>query len=191
MSHLIWTGLLMLLCGMRSRLQLLCEGVRPGFYQNLPALAGSGEDAAAHPGTLNYLLENMNPEPLRQLIAGLTRRLLRMRCLERFRVDGEWLVAVDATELRKYSKRHCDHCLTRLLSNGRTQYFHAVLSARLILSNGMTLPLISVPIQNPGGEYDKQDCELKAFLRLADEQQNRSFERWNRSALHLGNLSGS
>ena len=169
MRHLVWTGLLMLMCGMRSRLQLLSEGVRPGFHANLLALTGTDEAAAAHPGTLNYLAENMRPETLENLNADLARRLLRMRCLDRFRLNSEWLVAVDATELRTYSRRHCEHCLTRPLANGTTQYFHAVLEARLILANGMTLYLTSVPIQNPRGKYDKQDCEMKAFPRLADK----------------------
>ena len=52
-----------------------------------------------------------------------------MRCRDRFRLDGEWLVAVDATKLRTYSRRHCEHCLSRPLADGTTQYFHAVLEA--------------------------------------------------------------
>jgi len=55
--------------------------------------------------------------------ADLLRRLLRMRCLERFRFGGEWLVAIDATEIRTYSKPHCKRCLRRKLSNGQYQYF--------------------------------------------------------------------
>lgn len=75
---------------------------------------------------LSHTVENMPPETLQDLNAELGRRLLRMRCLDRFRMDGEWLVAVDATEPRTYSTRHCEHCLTRPLADGTTQYFHAV-----------------------------------------------------------------
>ena len=172
-GHLLWLGLLMMLGGMRSRLQLLSDGSRPGFHENLLALSGTGEAAAAHPDTLDYLLQKLDPAQLCGLNARLAGRLIRMRCLDRFRMDGEWLVAVDAVELRTYSKRHCEHCLSRRLSNGRMQYFHSVLEARLVTAAGLTVSLTSVPICNSGTSYDKQDCELKAFPRLADELKRR------------------
>jgi len=42
------------------------------------------------------------------------------------------------------------------------------LEAKIISRDGMALSLLSEPIENPKqGNYDKQDCELKAFKRLA------------------------
>jgi len=54
------------------------------------------------------------------------------------------------------------------LKNGKTIYFHPVLEARLITPNGFSISIATEWIENPeGGEYDKQDCERKAFTRLA------------------------
>ena len=61
---------------------------------------------------------------------------------------------------------HCDHCLHKTSKNGVTTYFHYVLEAKLITPNGFAISLATEWIENPSS-YDKQDCELKAFKRLA------------------------
>jgi hypothetical protein len=173
MRHVIWSGLVMMLTGTASRLQHVAETAQSGFLSALLYLSASHEQDAAHPGTLNYLLMGMRPSQLLNLNADLLRRLVRMRCLERFRFGNEWLVAIDGTEMRTYSQRHCHKCLCRKLSNGKVQYFHAVLEAKLILSNGMVVSICSVPILNSTRRYRKQDCELKAFPRLTRELKRR------------------
>ena len=165
--HLLWEVLLMFLGGAQSRNQMVAETLRPGFLGTLLELTGTNERATAHPDTPYWLLSELRPVQLVEFMATLIRRLLRMRCLERFRFGREWLVAVDGTWLRTNDKQHCEHCLYQKQSDGSTIWFHAVLEAKLILSNGMSFSLASVPIENPGREYDKQDCELKAFPRLA------------------------
>ena len=167
LPHLLASGLFMLLAGIGSRLQHAEEVLQPGFLHALRHLGGGTESKAAHPASLNYLLMHLPPRQMLALNRTLVRRLLRMRCLERYRFGKEWLLAVDAVEVRKYSSKHCDQCLHRTLSSGRVQYFHAVLEAKLVLANGMVISLCSVPILNRKGGYRKQDCELKAFPRLA------------------------
>jgi hypothetical protein len=171
--HLIWSGLMMMMAGIGSRLQHTAETAQTRFLSALLHLSGSSECTAAHPGTINYLMMHLRPSQLLDLNAGLVHRLLRMRCFERFRFGVEWLVAVDASEIRTYSREHCPNCLHRKLANGTVQYFHAILEAKLILANGMVLSLCSVPILNLKGRYDKQDCELKAFPRLAADLKRR------------------
>ena len=50
--------------------------------------------------------------------------------------------------------------------NGKTTYFHNVLEAKLITPSGFAISLLTEWIEN-SNEYDKQDCERKAFIRLA------------------------
>jgi hypothetical protein len=180
LRHVVWVGLLMFLCGIRSRNQLIGEGNTTGFHANLQTLADGGEDAAAHPGTLNYLMAGLATSELSGLNARIARRMIDMRCFENARLDPDpadiargrlrsWMVAVDGVQLRTYTKPHCEHCLTRKLNNGKTLYFHSVLEARLVMESGITFHLASVPVINEGGQYDKQDCETKAFPRLAAE----------------------
>ena len=46
-------------------------------------------------------------------------------------------------------------------------YFHYVLEAKLVTRDGHAFSLASEWIENPSGDFDKQDCERRAFIRLA------------------------
>ena len=55
---------------------------------------------------------------------------------------------------------------------------HPVLEARLVTPNGFSISLMSEWIENPLDQaYDKQDCERKAFTRLATRLKQ-AFPRW-------------
>jgi hypothetical protein len=165
--HLIWVELLMFLCGVGSRNAMVSETVPAGFRDALMDLCGGSEHSACHPDTSYSFLQRLHPSNLVKLQAKLVRRLIRMRCLDAFRFGKEWLVAIDATWLRTYKKRHCSSCLHVELPDGTKRWMHAVLEAKLILSNGMVISLASVPIQNAGTNRTKQDCEMTALPRLA------------------------
>jgi hypothetical protein len=47
------------------------------------------------------------------------------------------------------------------------------LEAKLITPTGLAISLATEWIANPPGEYDKQDCERKAFERLAAQLKQR------------------
>jgi hypothetical protein len=66
-----------------------------------------------------------------------------------------------------FDEKHCDQCLHITSESGKTTYFHNVLEAKLVAPNGFSISLVTEWVENPGKEYDKQDCELKAFKRLA------------------------
>jgi hypothetical protein len=92
----------------------------------------------------------------------LTRKLLR-----KYRVFGHaYQVVIDGTHVMDVKKGHCDHCLHQTFKNGQVRYFHNVLEAKLVCDNGFCFSLGTEWIEN-AEEYDKQDCELKAFARLA------------------------
>jgi len=50
---------------------------------------------------------------------------------------------------------------------GKTTWFHNVLEAKLVVPNGFCVSLGTEWIANGNTEYEKQDCERKAFVRLA------------------------
>lgn len=157
----------MFLSGAGSRYAMIADTDSVQFRDALLDLSRSGEKAAAHPDTAYALLRTLHPSHLIRVQARMVRRLLRMRALEPFRFGLEWLVAVDATWLRTYTRQHCPHCLYEKQPDGTARWMHAVLEAKLILANGMAISLASVSIQNDGPVTNKQDCEQKAFPRLA------------------------
>jgi hypothetical protein len=65
-----------------------------------------------------------------------------------------------------FAQRHCAHCLTAEIE-GKTIYRHAVLEAKLVTPNGLALSVASEFVENTDPKESRQDCELKAFYRLA------------------------
>ncbi len=171
--HLVYLALLMLLSHARSRRQFNRDCEDPAFQENFEKLLEEEVDEVAVMDTVNALLRQMPDEDeeeggLSRLPGKLTSLLIEKRVLERYRFEGEYLVAVDATRLASFSRKHCDRCLRIRHSNGEIEYFHAVLEAKIVTQQGLVFSLASVFIENPEDEeFDKQDCELKAFYRLA------------------------
>ena len=125
-----------------------------------------------HHDTINNFLRKLNPIEIEKIRRYMIKELFKKRCLEHYRLlDKYWTIAVDATGLASFSERHCDHCLKREYMNKetgeieKTIYFHYVLEAKLVVGD-MVFSIDTEFIENEKS-YEKQDCELKAFKRLA------------------------
>lgn len=121
-----------------------------------------------HGCTLNYLLKRVDPEQMAGLRTEVVRGLLRKKCFEGERLQGGYYpVAVDGTGCLTFQTKHCAHCLTKT-KEGVTTYYHPVLEAKLVVG-GMALSVGTEFIENVAEGASKQDCELKAFYRLAEK----------------------
>jgi len=121
-----------------------------------------------HMDTVDNVMQKLHESELESLKTDMIRNLLQKKSLHKFRFLGKFfIVAVDGTGIHTFSKRHCDQCLKKTSKNGKTTYFHNLLEAKLICSNGFSISLATEWIENPVGDFDKQDCERKAFKRLA------------------------
>lgn len=166
-KHLIWNGLMMYLTHLESCHQLFWERQSPIFQKNLIRIAGTKEKTVAHPDTLKYYLKSVSSESFNGILFKMIHRLMRMKALDGYRLRDYFLVAVDGSGQLFFRERHCPHCLVHTCKDGRKLYFHNVLMAMLVTANGLALPMAAEFIENPDEEYNKQDCELHAFHRLA------------------------
>jgi hypothetical protein len=83
-----------------------------------------------HMDTVENVMRRLNPDELQQLKADMLRILLEKKTFHKFRLFNKWFViAVDGTGLMTFSKRHCEHCLTKTSKKGKVTYFHHVLEA--------------------------------------------------------------
>lgn len=127
-----------------------------------------------HLDTVHRVLCRLAEEQLEQLKHTLVKTLLEKKVLHKYRLLGRWfIVAVDGTGVMNCAERHCEQCLHQTSKTGKTTYQHQVLEAKLITSSGLAISLATEWIANPEGEYDKQDCERKAFARLAAQLKQR------------------
>jgi len=165
LSALAFSGILMFLFRLQARREIALKLRNHASNSKFNALFGSPR--SPHGDTLENTFSRLEPDSVQEWVCGLTESLIRGKLLYRYRLfDRFFVVAVDGTGTLTYRQRHCQHCLTRK-THGVTLYYHSVLEAKLVTSNGFAFTLMTEFIENPGENPTKQDCELKAFYRLA------------------------
>lgn len=171
LASLVFAGIVMFLFRLGARRQvglLLRNGPSIRKFQALFHV-----ESFPHGDTLDATFSNLEVEQIQGVVSTLTGTLIRKKVLYGFRILGIYfLVAVDGTGTVDFDRRHCSHCLTRT-QNGKTLYYHPVLEAKLLTSNGFAFSLMTEFIENPQDQGTKQDCELKAFYRLAERLKTR------------------
>ncbi len=173
--HLVWAALLMFLLHLRSRLQFSLERTAAVLGANLRRLAETDEETVAHGDTLALWFRRVPVAAVADLLPRMIRRLVRMKSLDAFRVNGYLPVAVDGTGVLRFRQRHCPQCLTQRLSGGGTLYYHPVLEAKLVSHTGLALSMGTHFIENTAASRagGPQMCEKKAFAPLAEELHRR------------------
>ena len=135
--------------------------------RTMARMLGCDVDALPHLDTLEKVLRLMHPADLELLLTRLMRRLIRMKALDDWRIEGQFPLAVDGTGLYSFPSRHCPHCIETHHHSGVVTFSHQVLVAFIVNAEGYALPIACEFIENPPAPYNKQDCEKKAFHRLA------------------------
>ncbi|GHU83045.1 hypothetical protein FACS189415_4590 [Bacteroidia bacterium] len=122
----------------------------------------------SHQDTTAEVLRRLDPGKLEQVKMDLMSNMFNQKWLRPYRLQNKYyLVAIDATGVISSDHRHCEHCLTKTSRTGVVTYYHYALEAKLVTRDGLCLSLATEWIENPDDNFVKQDCERKAFLRLA------------------------
>lgn len=124
-------------------------------------------DTLLHGDTLDYGLNGVPPEDIHGLRVLVINALLRKRCFEDFRLFGFYTISIDGTGALVFETKHCDHCLKKTRDGEVLYYYHSILEAKLTLGNVFAFSIGTEFIENEKENVSKQDCELKAFYRLA------------------------
>jgi hypothetical protein len=166
-EFLLYMGLMLFLLKVSSRRQVGFELDSLEALKNLNALSGCSQETMAHPGTLDHFLGHVPTESLEKLRWRMMHRLIRMKALEAGRLMGYLLIAIDGTGQYTFRERHCERCLEQK-HHDKTLYYHNVLEAKLVTPEGLAFSVGHEFIENADPHATKQDCELKAFGRLAE-----------------------
>jgi hypothetical protein len=169
---LMATGVLMFLLRLGSRRQI-AKLLRENGPSAAKFQALFGVSDCPHGDTLNYAYVRSDVAQVQEVVTGMTETLIRRKLLYRHRLlDQYFLVVVDGTGMLSFPERHCPHCMTRTYHES-TLYYHPVLEAKLVTPTGLVFSLMTEFVENPGENPTKQDCELKAFYRLAERLKQR------------------
>ena len=168
LAALLFTGVLMFLCRLGSRRQITHQ-LRENQASASKFGALFGVEQVPHGDTLEHTFEQLAPEQVQEIPSNMVEILIRNKVLYPFRLlDHYMMIAMDGTGMLTFPERHCPHCLTRTLRDGRTLYYHDVLEAKLVTANGFAFSVMTEFIENSDPQAAKQDSELKAFYRLVE-----------------------
>ena len=135
----------------------------PFIQENLRNII-PGLESVSHNDTLAKYLARIDPEVIQDIYHALIKKLLRNK--EFKRLTGRLTVLVDGSGKGSKDWKFSDKALHKKSQDGKI-YMTYVLDAVLVLENGMVFPLCTEFLENNGTEFDKQDCERKAWYRMA------------------------
>jgi len=169
-------GILSFVLQMASRREANREMTRPMFMENLKLLFPELQDLP-HNDTLMRLLARIEVGEIESTLIEVVRTLIRNKKFLRYLVDNRYPIAIDGTQKCVRDVLWAEQCLEREVGKGddtHMQYYVYVLEASLAFAGGMTIPLMSEFLSYTQGDTDtrRQDCEQKAFTRLAKRLQD-------------------
>ena len=90
---------------------------------------------------------------------------------DKYRFKGKYFqIVIDGTGLATFKERHCNNCLKRTYNKGQEDeysiYYHYVLEAKLVVGD-IVISIDTEFVENEDENVEKQDCELRAFYRMA------------------------
>lgn len=170
------------IAGIESMQSMTYEFNRESVVQNLYQFMGRKEKAyLPHAVTVNEYLERLSPDELQKVQQKQVYGLIRSKNFYDARFQKKWLVIVDGTQTYSGSRKLNDGCLERHYNKGteeETVNYHCdVLEAKIVFGESLIVSIASEFIENDGEDAErqkhmseekrKQDCETKAFKRLA------------------------
>lgn len=170
------------IAGIESMQSMTYEFNKEQVTQNLFRFMGEKEKPyLPHAVTVNEYLERLDPEELQKVQQKQVYELIRRKTFDKARFHKKWLVIVDGTQTYSGSRKLNDGCLERHYNKGteeETVNYHCdVLEAKIVLGESLVVSIASEFMENNGEDAEKQndmsegkrkqDCETKAFKRLA------------------------
>ncbi len=140
------------------------KGARGNYESNYFALFGMKLPIM---DTVDDFLRKLPPEELDRIKRVLIGKLLEKKVLNKWKFEGRYLVACDATGVFSFSKKPFEGCPYKTSKNGKKSWQANVLEAKIVCPNGLSISIASEWLCNSEDLSKKQDCELKAFVRLA------------------------
>lgn len=171
MKVIFMVRLLGLMCEIKSMQELTREFNTEETIKNMAQICGLELEEIPHCDTINDVFEQVSPEEIEKIIKYMITKLIRNKMLEKYKIrDKYYQIVVDGTGLATSRKKYNKNCLVKNKTdkngNEYQEYSTYVLEAKLVVGE-MVFSIGSEFIENEDESVCKQDCETKAFKRLA------------------------
>lgn len=172
MTVLMVYGILLFVYQTGSRREANKKMSKPIFLDNVEAIFPELK-SLPHADTLARLLERIDVEQIQACLVELLQDLIRRKKFKNYMINKRYLIAVDGSQKLFRSYQWQTQTLQRHVGGEAhiPQYYVYALEAVLVTDNGIVLPVWTEILENIDwveGET-KQDCESKAFRRLAQK----------------------
>jgi hypothetical protein len=130
-----------------------------------------------HMDTVQRVISELPAKDIERIKQAFVAALIEQRLLRSFRLFGKYYtIAIDGTGVSSYKENNAAQNLPcKTSKNDVVTYYSHVVEAKLVTSSGICLSIASEWVVNQpehksvDKEFEKQDCEQKAFVRLAQK----------------------
>lgn len=173
MKVIFMVRLLALMCEIKSMHELTREFNTEEAIKNIAQICGLELEEIPHCDTINDVFKNVKIEEIEKIRKYMIVKMIRNKMLEKYKIRGQYYhVIVDGTGLATSKKKYNKNCLVKNKTdkngNEYQEYSTYVLEAKLVIGD-MVFSIGSEFVENEDENVDKQDCETKAFKRLAEK----------------------
>lgn len=169
MKTICVTRLFPLLCGITTMTDISSDTFNTdNCIKNLSNICNQDLEELPYWETIQDVFMNIKIDELRNIQKYIVKTLIRSKMFDRYKYDGYFQIVVDGTGLSSHSYNLNDNCIKKKYKDGKIVYCKYVLECKLVVGN-IVISLDSEWIENAENltENQKQDCETKAFERMA------------------------
>ena len=162
-----------LICEIKTMHELTREFNTKEAIKNIAKVCGLELEEIPHCDTINEIFKKVKIEEIEEIRKYMIKKMIRNKMLEKFKIRGKYyLVVIDGTGLASSKKKYNKNCLVKnkIDKKGKEyqEYSTYVLEAKLVVGE-MVFSIGSEFVENETEDISKQDCEIKAFKRLAEK----------------------
>ena len=173
MKVIFMVRLLALMCEIKTMHEMTREFNTQEAIENIAHICGLELDEIPHCDTINDVFKNIEVREIEEIRKYMIVKMIRNKMLQKYKIRGQYYhVIVDGTGLATSRKKYNKNCLVKNKTdkngNEYQEYSTYVLEAKLVIGD-MVFSIGSEFIENESEKVNKQDCETKAFKRLANK----------------------
>ena len=141
--------------------------------KNIAQICNLELEEIPHCDTINDVFGKIKVEEIEEIRKYMINKLIRGKIIQKYKIrDRYYHIVVDGTGLATSRKKYNENCLVKNKTdkngNEYQEYSTYVLEAKLIVGK-MVFSIGSEFVENTDENESKQDCEIKAFKRLAEK----------------------
>lgn len=167
MKTIIFTRLFALICGITTMNGMTKAFNTEDAIKNLSKICNQQLDEVPDWQTIQDVIEQLDIEEIRNIRKYIVKALVRSKMFYKYRHNEAFQLVVDGTGISSHNYNLNGNCIIKKTKK-EVKYYKQVLEAKIVVGN-IVISLDTEWIENSdmNTEKQKQDCEIKAFKRMA------------------------